>query len=296
MRLDEYGFPLPADFDDKAKSRGLPGAVTGRRLALLFVALLIASAMAVFVEFRPEIEQKLAQLLHLKDRDAMALQQAMVVAMQQGRFGEAADLCGKLAKLQPNNLQLRFAQVQLYAQAGQWQKALAVCDDLQAKFPKDGRTLNMKASILAKCKNYKGAVKACDKMLALDPGDPTALNNRAYFRALARIDLKDALDDVQKALDQDPDNETFLDTRAYLYYLFGRYDEALADYNRILADGGKRIRGLDDMGEIYFHRGLLYKQMGDERKMREDYERARRAGFKIEDEPGPLVAKGANKA
>ena len=296
MKLDEFGFPKPADFDEKASRSRREGVVTGPRVLLLLGAVLIALAGAALVEFGPEIERKLAQAFNLRDRDPQVLQQALVGAIQERRFGDAADICNKLLKMNPNNVQLRLFQAQLYMQAGQQKKALAVCDQVVASRPKDPRPLNLKASILARFKEYREAIKACDGVLAIEPDDPTGLNNRAYFRAMARIDLKAALDDVQKALEAEPDNETFLDTRAYLYYLFGRFDEALADYNKILADGGRRIRSLDDAGEIFFHRGLLYKHMGDERKMREDYDRAKKAGFQIEDEPPPLVVKGVKNA
>jgi tetratricopeptide (TPR) repeat protein len=296
MKLDEFGFPKPADFDEKASRSRREGVVTGPRVLLLLGAVLIALAGAALVEFGPEIEQKLAKAFNLRDRDPQLLQQALFAAIQERRFGNAADTCDKLLKLDPNNAKLRLFQAQLYLQAGQQQKALASCEELISHRPKDPRPLNLKASILARQKEYKEAIKACDRVLALDPNDPTGLNNRAYFRAMAKVDLKEALHDVQKALEAEPDNETFLDTRAYVYYLFGRFDEALADYNRILADGGLRVRTLDDAGEIFFHRGLLYKHMGDERKMREDYDRARRAGFQIEEEPPPLVAKGVKNA
>jgi tetratricopeptide (TPR) repeat protein len=297
MKLDEFGFPLPADFDEKAsRARRSPTAVTGRRMVLLFGAVLIALAGAALVEFGPEIENKLAQLLNLQDRNPQVLQQALMAAIQERRFAEAGDICGKLMRRHPRKLQLQMFQAQLYMQGGEHAKALTVCDEVLSRRPNDAGPLTMKASILAKMKDYKHAIAVCNRLLKLDPGDPTGLNNRAYFRALARVDLKEALEDVEQALKQEPDNETFLDTRAYLYYLFGRFDEALADYNRILADGGRTVRGLDDAGEIYFHRGLLFKHMGDERRKEEDYDRARQAGFKIEEEPAPLVIKGAKRA
>jgi len=296
MNLDEFGFPKPADFDEKAARVRREGVVTGPRLLLLVGAVLIALAGAAIVEFSPEIERKLTQALNLKNRDPQIIQQGLMAAIQERRFADAAELCGKLVTMNPHNDKLRLFQAQLFMQAGQNKKALAVCDEVVSNRPKDPGPLNIKASILAKLKDYKRAIKACDSVLDLDPDDPTGLNNRAYFRAMARTDLKEALDDVQKALQAEPDNETFLDTRAYLFYLFGRFDDALADYNRILGDGGRRARGIEDVGEIFFHRGLLYKHMGNDRKKQEDFDRAKRSGFAIEDEPPPLVTKGVKKA
>jgi tetratricopeptide (TPR) repeat protein len=295
MKLDEFGFPRPADFDERPAKPPRAAGVTGRRVGLLVGAVLIALAGAAIVEFGPEIEAKLARALNVGGRGPEAMQQAMIQAMREQRFGDAAAICGKLVRMQPKNARLQMLQAQLFLQAGQDKKAIGVCDELVSKNPGDEQPLLLKASIQAKIGQYKEAVKTSDEVLKLAPDDPTALNNRAYFRALARVDLKEALDDVQRALKEQPDNETFIDTRAYLFYLFGRFDEALADYNRILEDGGPRMQ-LEDVGEIYFHRGLLFKHMGDDRRMKEDYDRARRSGFKITEEPPPHVLKGVKKA
>ena len=296
MNLDEYGFPRAADFDEKQRRGPRSGAVTGRRVVLLVLAILVALAGAALVEFGPEIERKLAQALNLRDRDPEALQQAMLTAVQEKRFGDAAQICGKLLRMQPRNLRLQLLQANLYFMAGDQKRALAACDAVHAKLPNDSNPLHLKASIQAKFKDYKGAVATADAAVKLEPDSPMALNNRAYFRALARTNLKEALADVEEALKQEPDNESYIDTRAYLLYLFGRFDESLVEYNRILENGEVRRRAQEDLGEIYFHRCLVFKELRNERRMKEDYDRARRSGFVIDEEPPPIVKKGATKA
>ncbi len=57
----------------------------------------------------------------------------------------------------------------------------------------------------------------------------TNLNQIAYARALANEELDEALIDIDEALGYRPDDPSLRDTRAWIYYRLGRYEEALAD-------------------------------------------------------------------
>jgi tetratricopeptide (TPR) repeat protein len=60
------------------------------------------------------------------------------------------------------------------------------------------------------------------------------LNARAYGRALAGVELDEALVDIEEALTAWPDNADFLDTRGYIHFLRGDAEEALEDLDRAL--------------------------------------------------------------
>ncbi|MDX1927391.1 MAG: hypothetical protein SFV81_12795 [Pirellulaceae bacterium] len=55
------------------------------------------------------------------------------------------------------------------------------------------------------------------------------LNSLAYARALAKVELDQALIDIDEALRYHPNEPALRDTRAWVYYQLGRYEEALAD-------------------------------------------------------------------
>ena len=61
--------------------------------------------------------------------------------------------------------------------------------------------------------------------------DVTTLNALAYGRALANVELDQALIDIDDALGYRPDDPDLRDTRAWVYYQMGRYEEALLDAN-----------------------------------------------------------------
>lgn len=59
--------------------------------------------------------------------------------------------------------------------------------------------------------------------------DINTLNSLAYARALAKVELDLALTDINEALGYRPEDPNLRDTRAWVYFQLGRYDEALLD-------------------------------------------------------------------
>ena len=58
------------------------------------------------------------------------------------------------------------------------------------------------------------------------------LNGRAYARAVAGVQLNDALAEIEVALKPFPNNAPMLDTRGFIHFLRGDLDAALADLDR----------------------------------------------------------------
>ena len=114
-----------------------------------------------------------------------------------------------------------------------------------------------------------------------------ALNGGAYARALAGCELEQARKDVDRALDFDPTSAAIIDTRGYICYLTGDYEQALFDTNTAVVMStatyelykqelqrkmSKSIRRRQLTGqlqlleevlaELYEHRGLVYQKLG----------------------------------
>jgi tetratricopeptide (TPR) repeat protein len=94
-------------------------------------------------------------------------------------------------------------------------------------------------------------------LLEDDPDNATAHNNLAYTYAL-NGEPEAALPHITRAMElvTDPDTlPVFLDTRGYVYFLLGRYDEALADYNSALSHPAYSDA---NAAETYYHRSRVY--------------------------------------
>ncbi len=80
---------------------------------------------------------------------------------------------------------------------------------------------------------YDKAADLFRKSIALDPAKAAeAYNYLAYMWAEHDMHLDEAEEMIKKALDLDPDNGAFLDSRGWIHFRKGKYQDALADLLR----------------------------------------------------------------
>lgn len=75
-------------------------------------------------------------------------------------------------------------------------------------------------------KELKKSKKLYKMALEYNPNNAMAMNNWAYFSSLAGEDLPLALELSSRACELEATNATYLDTKAWILYLMGRYQEA----------------------------------------------------------------------
>ena len=97
--------------------------------------------------------------------------------------------------------------------------------------------------------------KAYDNSLFFYATNPLTLNNYAYFLTENGGDLDKALEMSSKALDQDPENEIYLDTYAWILFKKKDYKEALEYQTRAVETA--ELAG-EPAAEYYHHLGDIY--------------------------------------
>jgi tetratricopeptide (TPR) repeat protein len=169
---------------------------------------------------------------------------------------------------------------QSYSDADRHEQAVKVLQEAQTKFPADDSIAFELGTVFDKAKKFADAESAFRSVLARDPENATALNYLGYMLADRGERLDESVGYLKKALEIEPDNGSFLDSLGWAYYKsdkldlaetnlkraadqlrtnsviqdhygdvlvkLGRYDEAIAAYNRALAGDGDSI----DKGEI----------------------------------------------
>lgn len=102
-------------------------------------------------------------------------------------------------------------------------------------------------------KDYKKSDEAYDAVLGLDPLNYTVLNNYSYYLSLRGEKLDQAKKMSATLIRNNPDNNTYLDTYAWVHYTMSDYEEADRIFKKIIASGV-------DEGVYYDHYGdTLYK-------------------------------------
>jgi tetratricopeptide (TPR) repeat protein len=112
-------------------------------------------------------------------------------------------------------------------------------------------------------------MSAYEKAVFYAPDNPAYLNNYAYLLANRNLRLDRALEMAKRALEEEPENENFLDTVGWIYFKLEDYDRALQYIRRSVAIGGASA-------DVIGHLGDVQKATGDIVSARESYERALR--------------------
>lgn len=151
----------------------------------------------------------------------------------------------------PNNAELLLQRAEWKLDDGKKDDALADCDAMLAAGGESSLWLIIHASFLQHAGNFEGAVGDWKKIEQFSersgiPDRATALNGLAYSQALAKVELDEALKNVNEALDLEQGNPNILDTRGYILFLRHDYDEALTDLDLAVAGLDKVVERADE--------------------------------------------------
>ncbi len=123
------------------------------------------------------------------------------------------------------------------------------------------------------------------KAIALNPGNAEARNYLAYMWAERSIHLDEALDQIQKALHDEPDNPAYLDTLGWIYFMKGDAAKALAETTRA-------VKAVDNDPTINDHMGDIVAKLGRASEALEYWKRAFICGNETPQLPVKLRAAG----
>ncbi|HQZ16399.1 MAG TPA: tetratricopeptide repeat protein [Vicinamibacteria bacterium] len=124
------------------------------------------------------------------------------------------------------------------------------------KDPKNVRALFSLGSVLERQKKYEEAEKAFRAALALAPESAITLNYLGYMNADRNVKVEEALSFIQKALADDPENGSYLDSLAWALHRLGRNGEAeIAIRKAILTQEKNAV--------VIAHLGLILAAKGD---------------------------------
>ena len=157
------------------------------------------------------------------------------------------------------------------------QEDLAVLDKTLA--PQDTMRAEM-ARVYGSIDKPAPAIAQWTLWIAAHPHDielEQAWNGRCWARVELNIELDKALDDCDEAVDANPKNSSYLDSRAWVWLRMGKLKKSLADFDRGLAikpDGPWSLYG----------RGLVHLGLGDAARGQADLAAARKVDATIDKE------------
>jgi tetratricopeptide (TPR) repeat protein len=289
--LDKDGFPVPTTFESVAETRrprnGPIVWIIRTLLVLAGMALLVSLALqGIGPDYIAKWYQKRAE--DRFDRDDVS--------------GAIADLDRAIAWT-PEAPDLYRQRAYCREKSHDLAGSLEDYNRLIEISPNYAKAYAGRSTVYQRMERHREAIDDVTRAIELRPkNDHVLLNHRAYTRAIANMELQEALYDIQQAIDLvEVEVAAYLDTRGYIYYLLDRHEEALADLDRAVQlasldrkrmlqtaaaqhwSKARRAREQraykENEAVMIYHRGLAHEKLGHHELAQSDKDRGLQLGY-----------------
>ncbi|MGE0448130.1 MAG: tetratricopeptide repeat protein [Vicinamibacterales bacterium] len=211
--------------------------------------------------------------LRLASLESLALRRA-------GKLDQSVSAMEDYFRRQSDDADAYIAMAQVYNEANRGTQAVKTLRDAQVKFPQETSIAFELGAILDRQRRFTESEEVFRQLLSREPNHAPALNYLGYMLAERGERLDESVDYLKRALAIDPENGSYLDSIGWAYfkggkldlalenlkraadmlttnsvvqdhyadllYRLGRYDDAIAAWNRALSGDGDAI----DRGDI----------------------------------------------
>lgn len=218
--------------------------------------------------------EELSYEVDLDPTNAEAWQRLMVVNILDNNYQGAVNAAEKALEYNPENLNLYRYIAPSYYQMKEYDKAIATYDkalsmvDSVEDVSLYSDLLCGKGDVYVELGDSVRGFELYEQSLRIYPNNTGTMNNYAYFLSLCGKDLDKAESMAAKAVYSNPNNATFIDTYAWVFFKKKNYDMALL-YIRSALDNSDT-----PSADILEHYGDILFVTGDEEEAVAQWEKA----------------------
>ena len=174
------------------------------------------------------------------------------VFLGKNNFDEVVHILESALRVVPDDFRVNFFLGFAYSRLGRNVDAARVLERSRQINPKDLEAAAQLALVYDGLKKFEESDRLYEECLQLDSTRAMVLNNYAYSLAERGLQLERALRMVQKALESDSANSSYLDTIGWVYFKLGRYREAEVYVKKAITKGEASAVVYEHLGDIYF--------------------------------------------
>lgn len=176
-----------------------------------------------------------------------------------------------LCVMQPTLAQSDEASMIKAAKSAPLKQRIAKFDEVLRAYPKSVDALLLRSGAKINAKDLDGAVQDAAQAVNISPNNPKAYADRGFAKYIRRkgTDLKEALDDLNKAIKLNPQEFAFYGTR-------GQIEAVLGDKNAALRDLDKGISMRPTEPASYIERSQVREKFGDIRGAVDDLKQSKK--------------------
>lgn len=231
---------------------------------------------------KPEEARFQFQLItEMEPESEAAWQQLLSLALKSEDIPEVIRICTRCRELFPDSPEYYFYLGIAYYQQQKYQEALDTYYAGLKIIPAENPAFKSDfygqiGDIYYQMKQMDQAYKAYDEALKYNDKNVVVLNNYSYFLSLEKKDLKKAERMSAQCVKLEPDNATYLDTYAWIFFVQGNYTLAKVYIESALA------KDTTNSSELVNHYGDILYMSGDKEKALEQWKKAKEMGKESE--------------
>ncbi|MCC8143162.1 MAG: tetratricopeptide repeat protein [Tannerellaceae bacterium] len=224
-------------------------------LKQMYASLLIAQGNNEEARFQLQL------ITEMEPENVAAWQQMLNLALRSEDVEEVIRICRKCMELFPDAPEFHFYLGIAYYQQKEYQKALDAYQEGLDIIPAENPMLKSDfygqiGDIYYQIDQMDQAYQAYDEALKHNDKNIVVLNNYSYFLALDKKELKKAERMSAQCIKMEPDNPTYLDTYAWIFFVQGNYTLAkIYIENALEKDKTNNAELVDHYGDILYMSG-----------------------------------------
>lgn len=238
---------------------------------------LMYGSLLMLQEKNEEARFQLRLITEMEPENVGAWQQLLQLSLRTEDLEEVIRVCKKCIELFPDAPEYYFYLGIAYHQKQDYPAALEAYRDGIANIPQENTPYlsdfyGQIGDVYYQMGDMDKAFESYEEALKYNEGNVMVLNNYAYFLSLAKKDLAKAERMSGQTIRKEPNNPTYLDTYAWIYFMQGNYTLAKIYIERAL-DNDKT-----DNTELIDHYGDILYMSGDHEKALEQWKKAKELG------------------
>jgi tetratricopeptide (TPR) repeat protein len=210
-------------------------------------------------QYEQAVKASEAAVKEFPDSRSLTMQYGSVLS-ETGNADKAVKTVKKLLDGGSGDREVHLTLAGIHEKAMRYDEALDAvkkAEELSATESEKLGVLFTRGSVLERAKRFKQAEEAFRLLLAKDPQNAAALNYLGYMLADINLNLDDAHDMIQKALDIEPGNGAYLDSLGWVYYRQEKLDLAERYLTRSLESVKRDPVVHSHLGDVYHKLGKI---------------------------------------
>jgi tetratricopeptide (TPR) repeat protein len=173
------------------------------------------------------------------------------VFLEKNDYAEVAKVLESAVRVAPDDFRVNFFLGVAYTRLERTADAIRVLEHARSINPDDVNAIIQLALVYDGLKDYGETDRLYQEALQLDPENHLAQNNYSYSLAERSMKLEEALAMATRAVEAQPENQSYLDTLGWVCFRLGKFDQA-EHYIRLAIDKGEATSVLHEhLGDVY---------------------------------------------